>query len=814
MKVLWSWLLELCDLDRQPTAEEGARALTRGGLEIEGMTNLGAGFTGVVVAEVVARRPHPQAEKLTLVDVITARGGAATQVVCGASNVPAPGRKVLWAQVGATLPGPDGATITLGAKPVKGVVSPGMLCAEDELGLGDDHDGIIVLDEDDRTPLGAPAQRALGVDDWVLEVNAPANRGDVLGHLGVARELVAMLRGKLVLPDVDLSELRGGDRPALDIAIADAGACPRYTARVIAGLRVAPSPRRIAQRLRNVGVRPISNLVDATNYAMFELGQPLHAFDADTLTQGVIGVAPAADAEKFVTLDSVERTLVPDDLVIRDGLRAVALAGVMGGLDTEVTERTTRVLLEAASFAARSVRRTARRLGLHSEASHRFERGVDPELAALASARTARLMCQLGGGRVLGELIDAYPGARPPAPIRVRLPRIQMLTGVPLDESTCRDALERLEFAVRIDTAEAFAATPPSARADVTREVDVIEEILRVVGYEQVPSTVPTLRRAPGVRPADRGDAARRALAATGASEAITYGFQSAARCLALGIAATDRRAQPIALRNPMTTDQSVMRTSLLPNLLAAVARNQSFGRPDVALFEVGSVFLRRGEGITERPIHELADEPTWAAGVLAGRRQAQIGLGAPWDAFDAKALALVAIRAVAGDLALRVRATRGVAYLHPGVAGEIVHGAHVVGWFGEVHPDVRKRLGIEGPVFAFDLELEKLPLAGPAQMQPIPRFPASTRDVSLLLAAELPAARVIDVIEQVAEPLVQRIRLLEDYRDPKLGDGRKSMLWSIEYRSPDRTLTDAEVDKAHEAIVGRLVENLPAQRR
>jgi len=818
MKVLWSWLLELCDLDRQPTPEEGARALTRGGLEIEGMTDLGAGFTGVVVAEVVAKRPHPQAEKLTLVDVITARGAAATQVVCGASNVPAPGRKVLWAQVGATLPGPDGSTITLGAKPVKGVVSPGMLCAEDELGLGDDHDGIIVLDEDDHTPLGAPAQRALGVDDWLLEVNAPANRGDVLGHLGVARELVAMLRGKLVLPDADLSELGGGDRPALEVAIADAAGCPRYTARVLSGLRIAPSPRRLAQRLRSVGVRPISNLVDATNYAMFELGQPLHAFDADTLTQGVIGVSYAADGEKFVTLDGAERTLVPDDLVIRDGLRAVALAGVMGGLDTEVTEGTTRVLLEAASFAARSVRRTARRLGLHSEASHRFERGVDPELAALASARTARLMCQLGGGRVLGELVDAYPGARSPASIRVRLPRVQRLTGVALDEATCRDALDRLGFAVRIDPARglegAFAATPPSSRTDVTREVDVIEEILRVVGYEQVPSSLPALRRAPGVRPADRGDAARRALAATGASEAITYGFQSIARCLALGIAATDRRAQPIALRNPMTTDQSVMRTSLLPNLLAAVARNQSFGRPDAALFEVGSVFLRRGEGITERPIHELADEPTWAAGVLAGRRPAQIGQGAPWDAFDAKALALIAIRAVAGDAALRVRATRSVAYLHPGVAGEIVHGADVIGWFGEVHPDVRKRLGIEGPVFAFELELERLPLASPAQMQPIPRFPGSTRDVSLLLAAELSAARVIDVIEQVAEPLVQRIRLLEDYRDPKLGDGRKSMLWSIEYRSADRTLTDAEVDKAHEAIVGRLVENLQAQRR
>ncbi|HEX2690709.1 MAG TPA: phenylalanine--tRNA ligase subunit beta [Kofleriaceae bacterium] len=821
MKVLWSWLLEMCDLDKQPTVEEGARALTRGGLEIEGTTNLGAGFTGVVVAEVVAKQPHPQSDKLTLVDVITERGGTATRVVCGANNVPAPGRKVLWAQVGATLPQAGGGTITLGAKPVKGIVSPGMLCAEDELGLGEDHAGIIVLDEDDRTALGAPAQRALGIDDWMLEVNAPANRGDVLGHLGVARELVAMLGGKLMLPDTDLSGLSGrsdpgaGTRPAIEIA--DAIACPRYTARVIDGLTVAPSPRRIAQRLRGVGVRPISNLVDITNYVMFELGQPLHAFDADTLTSGTIGISHAADGEKFTTLDGVQRTLVPGDLVIRDGLRGIALAGVMGGLDSEVTERTTRVLLETASFQPLSVRRTARRLGLHSEASHRFERGVDPELAPLASARAARLLCMVGGGKLAGELFDAYPAVRPPAKVSVRLARVQMLTGVALDAATCHDALERLGFGVvggGPESAGRFEVTPPSARGDIAREVDVIEEILRVVGYEQVSPTLPILRQAPGLRARDRGDIARAALAAAGASEAVTYGFQSAARCLALGIAATDRRAQPIALRNPMSSDQSVMRTSLLPNLLAAVARNQSHGRPDVSLFEVGSVFLRRGEGMTERPMHELADEPTWAAGVLAGRRPSQIGLGTPWDVFDAKALAWVAIRAVAGDTPLHVRQVRSVPYLHPGVAGEIIRDQEVVGWFGEVHPEVRKNLGVDGSVFAFDLDLTRLPLAAPAQMQPIPRFPASTRDVSLLLAAEIPAARVTEVIEQVSEPLVQRIRLLEDYRDAKLGDGRKSMLWSIEYRSPERTLTDVEVDKAHETIVGRLVENLPAQRR
>jgi phenylalanyl-tRNA synthetase beta chain len=817
MKILWSWLLELCDLDRVPTVEEGARALTRGGLEIEGLTDLGAGFRGVVVAEVVGKQPHPKSDKLTLVDVITERGGAATQVVCGANNVPAPGGRVLWAQIGAVLPN----GMTLAPKEVRGVVSPGMLCSEDELGLGADHSGIIVLDPEDRTPLGAPAQRALGLDDWLLEVNAPANRGDVLGHLGVARELAAMLRGKLVPPDADLTAHRGGGgAPAYRIAIADPAACPRYTARVIEGVRVGPSPVRIAQRLRGVGVRPISNLVDITNYVMFELGQPLHAFDAATLESDVLGVTPAGEGERFQTLDGVERTLVEADLVIRDRDRAIALAGVMGGLATEVTGKTTRVLLEAASFRAVSVRRTARRLGLRSEASLRFERGVDPELAAIASARAARLMCQLAGGSVAGDVIDAYPGARRPAAIAVRMPRVRMLTGVALDAATSREALERLGFAVAApaggDAADVLDVTPPSARADVTREVDVIEEILRVVGYDQVAATIPPLRRAPGVRPADRAELARAALAHAGAAEAITFAFQSLERAAALGLPATDRRAQPILIRNPMSADQAAMRTSLLPNLLAAVAHNGSHGRPDLALFEVGSVFLRRGEGAGDTPIHELADEPLWAAGVLAGRRPAQIGSGTPYDVFDAKALALAALRAIAGpDAAVRTRPTRSIPYLHPGVAGELVLADDLVaGWFGEVHPEVRARLGVEGAVYAFELELARIPPAPPARLRPIPRFPGSARDVSLLLGDAIPAGRIEEVIADAAEPLVSRVRLLEEYRDARLGEGQKSMLWSIEYRAPDRTLTDVEVDRAHEAIVARLVGALPAQRR
>jgi phenylalanyl-tRNA synthetase beta chain len=817
VRVLWSWLVELCDLDRQPTPAEGAAALTSAGIEIEGIEDLGKGFAGVVVAEVVAKRPHPSADKLTLVDVITERGGSATQVVCGASNVPAPGRKVLWAQIGAHLPG----GITLAAKPVKGIVSPGMLCAEDELGLSQDHAGIVVLAESDPTPLGAPAQQALGLNDHVLEVSPPANRGDVLGHLGVARELCAMLGGRVVMPDADLSAFGGAAGPHdVDIAIDSPDACARYVGGVVAGVRVRPSPARIAQRLRAVGVRAISSLVDVTNYVMFELGQPLHAFDADTI-KSAIRVGFAGDGDRFQTLDGITRMLGGNDLLIKDGGTPIALAGVMGGAATEVTDRTTRVLLESACFQALLVRRTAKRLNLPSEASLRFGRGVDPELAGFAWRRAAALMCRIGrdagdSPSVANSPRDAYPGKRAIAAIHVRLSRVQRITGVALDAAACTNALERLGCAVQA-SGDALAVTPPSARADLTREVDMIEEVIRVHGYEHVPSTLPALREAPGVADADRADAARRALAAAGASEAITYGFQSAERAGALGLPGTDRRSQPIAIKNPMSGEQAVMRTSLLPNLGAAIARNQSHGRPDVCIFEVGSVFLRRGEGMTERPMHELADEPVWAAGVLAGKRPGRIGDGPAWDVFDAKALALEAIRAVAGPLDVRTLVA-AVPYLHPGVAGALEidgdDGRSIVGWFGELHPGVRARLGITGAAFAFEVALDALPLAPPAAMHAIAKYPGSDRDVSLLLAEEIPAARVQQVIADSNEPLVAGVRLLEDYRDAKLGAGNKSMLWSIAYRSPERTLTVAEVDHAHETIVRHLVEQLPAQQR
>jgi phenylalanyl-tRNA synthetase beta chain len=823
MKAVWSWLLELVDLDRVPTVEEGARALTAGGLEIEGITDLGAGFSGVVVAEVVAKRPHPHAEKLTLVDVVTERDGIPTQVVCGAANVPAPGKRVLWARPGATLPG----GLTLGVKPVKGIESPGMLCSEPELGIGEDASGIIVLDESEAPALGAPAQHPLGLADWVLEVNVPANRGDCLGHLGIARELAALVGGRLRPPAPVLDDLRA-DLDIEDVAevhVDDHKGCARYVARVIEGVTVRPSPRRLQQRLRAIGVRPISNLVDVTNYVMFELGQPLHAFDWEKLVGARIVVRRARNGEKMTTLDGIERALEPEDVLICDAERPVALGGVMGGHDSEVSPTTHRVLLEAASFDARAIRRTARRLGLHSEASHRFERGVDPALCELASARATELLARLGGGRVAdgaidedGLITDHRIGARERKPVRVslRVPRARALTGVPLDIVTCKTVLERLGMTVAAGVeADALSVDVPTSRPDVTREADLIEEVMRVVGYDTVPATLPALRAAP-LRTADpRPDRARRALAATGLSEAITFGFQSVERLSALRLPDGDRRAAPIALRNPMSVDQAIMRTSLVPNLLAAIARNISFGRRDVAIFEVGSVFLRAEGEARDGEITQLGDEPVHAVAVLTGARPAGLGSGTAWDVFDAKGVAEALLAELVEDPSrVRVVADPTIPYLHPGVAARLELDGATIGELGEVHPDTRAALGVEQPVFVVDVDLTTLGGHPVRQMRAIPRFPATSRDVSLLLAESISAQRVRDVIDAASSPLVENVRVLEDYRGDRLPAGHKSMLWSITYRAADRTLTDAEVEAAHEAIVAKLLAELPAQRR
>jgi phenylalanyl-tRNA synthetase beta chain len=815
MRAVWSWLLELCELERAVGADEGAALLTGAGLEVEAVERLGAGFSGVVVAEVVAAERHPKADRLTVVDVIDRAGGSATRVVCGAPNVPPPGGRVLWARPGARLPG----GLEIGVRPLKGVESAGMLCSEKELGIGENADGIAVLrGSEAEGPLGASAQDALRLEDAVLEVSAPANRPDALGHLGLARELCALVGGRLAPGEIDLAPVTDKKLDVARVAavdIDDPVGCPRYVARIIDGLAVGPSPGWMRRRLQAVGVRPISNLVDVTNYVLFELGHPLHAFDYRHVGEGHIRVRRARKGERMTTLDGQERALDPGDLLICDASHPVGLAGVMGGQNSEVADDTSRILLEAAAFEPRSIRRTARRLGIHSEASQRFERGVDADGAERASRRASRLLAELGGGRVASGVIDAYP--RPPARtwIPLRAARASALAGFAIRADEAADALRRLSLEVELGDGSGADLRVASAsfRPDLSREVDLIEEVLRLRGYDQLPATLPPLAAPPSGDQDGRPAAVRKVLTALGWHEAITFGFTSPARIRALRLADDDPRLRMVALRNPMTVEQSVMRTSLLPNLLAAVSRNLKYDVNDVWIFEVGSVFLPRDGS-------QLPDEPARVAGIVCGHRPGWLAPGAVADFYDAKGAVERVVAELAGDApgwlaGLRFEPARDVPYLHPGMAARLFSDGISLGEVGQVHPDVRAAFEIAAPCFVFDLDLERMPRPAPRPMRPVPRFPAITRDISLFVAVEIPAARVRDLIEERRDPLIEQVLVLEEYRDPeRVPAGQKGFLWSITYRSSEKTLTDGEVDERHEALVSHLVEKLAATRR
>jgi phenylalanyl-tRNA synthetase beta chain len=798
MKISLAWLADY--IDHGLTVDELPAKLAMLGLPVESVTRLGQGFSGVIVAEVREKGPHPKADKLTLVKIWDGQG--AFDVVCGASNVPAPGGKVLWARPGATLPG----GLTIAAKELRGVMSAGMLCSTQELGLeGSKADGIVVLPEEDSAMPGATAQQALGLDDTVLDVELTPNRGDCLSHLGLARELSALTGRPLRVPTQ--AHLAVHVEDAFPVTIEDPQGCARYTARLIDGVKVGPSPAWMKHRLEAVGVRPLSNLVDVTNYVMFDVGQPLHAFDLDKLAGPRIVVRRARAGERLVTLDGQDRALEDGDLVICDAKGPVALAGVMGGAATEVTAGTTRILLEAATFDPRSVRRTARRLGLHSESSHRFERGVDQPAIAGASSRAAMLMCTLAGGRIMPGFADVEPRPYEAPRITLRPERAAKLLGFDTPEPEIRRTLGALGIDVQgAEGTHVLTCTPPSYRRDLTLEADLIEEIVRMVGYERIPATLPVSQARPQPAAGLRAEAARSALAAAGLYEAITYGFTSPARLAALRLPDGHPIRRPVALKNPLREELSVMRTSLVPNLLAAVAHNLAHGHKDVQLFEIGSVFLASGR--------KLPDEPVHAAGVMAGSRAGWLQPQGPLDVFDLRGV----VEHLFASLGLEVdfvQARNEEGFLHPGVGAAILCGGQHVGVLGEVHVATREALGVFVPCFAFDVNLDLLPAAQRPMYRGVTRFPGVVRDVSFFVADFTPAARVREVLRQAQEPLLREIHVLEDYREPgRVPEGKKGMLWSLTYRSPERTLTDAEVDAVHEQLVARLLGELRGQRR
>jgi phenylalanyl-tRNA synthetase beta chain len=808
MKASYRWLKELLPgLTASP--RDLADKLTGSGLEVEAMSEYGAATENVVVARVTGVRPHPTKSGLRLVTVD--RGGGTQEVVCGAPNVPDPGGLVVLAPLGTHLPAKG---LTIGKRAIGGVESEGMLCSEDELGLGDDHDGIIVLPSGDPgTPLvkAVPSSR-----DTVLEIGLTPNRPDGLGHIGLAREIAALYAVPFSWPAA--GELgRVADVACKDlvtIAVEDAERCPHYGAAAAIDLKIGPSPDWARHRLQALGVRSISNVVDITNLVMLEYGHPMHAFDLDRVHDARIVVRRAKEGERLKTLDGVERVLVADDLVICDGSGPDGLAGVMGGASSEIHASTKRVLFECAWFEPRGVRRTARRHGMHTEASHRFERGVDPGDIARVLDRAVALTVGLAGaaaarGRLHVQGARVAPEPAPPErrTVVLRARRVGDLLGVEIPWTESLSILGRLGCGIVAKDDAQATVLAPTHRPDISREADLIEEIIRVHGIDRVPAELPAIRASRDV--GGREELAARARAAAvslGLSEAITYGFTSRETITALKAPKAS-----VVLKNPLGEHTGVMRTSLLPGLLEAVKNARRHGERDVREFTIGPVFLPDGpEGL---PREELR-----IAVVLAGDRPAWLTKPSPLDAWDAKGHAAELASRLAGGSVRVTPAARAEAppHLHPRGAGFVsLENGTSLGSFGPLHPDVVDDLALDGEVLAIELSLEPF-VAGIAlpRYRAIPRFPAATRDVAFIVKDGVPAGDVERAVRDAAGPLAEEVRIFDRFVGGQVPSGHANLAFHIVYRAPDRTLTDVEVDAAHANIAKTIGDRFGATLR
>ncbi len=799
MRVSMSWLTELVDVG--VPARELAERLDMTGTAVEAVHETGESLDGVVVGHILTRERHPEADKLWVTTVDVGDGTLRT-IVCGAQNFDA-GDKVPVALPGAVLPG----GLEIKKAKLRGVVSEGMNCSARELGIGEDHEGLMILPPD--APVGVPFAEWYGAGDTVLELEITPNRPDCLSMAGVAREVGAVLGVPAKVPASQPVESGEEAAAACSVTITDADLCPRYAARIIRGVKVAPSPAWLADKVAAAGARPINNVVDVTNYVMFELGQPLHAFDLDKLAADsngrvAITVRTARSGETLRTLDGVDRQLRSDTLLICDSSGPVALAGVMGGESTEVSETTVDVLLESACFDPASISRTSRSLGLVSEASMRFERTVDRTGCVAALDRAAALIAEVAGGQVAPGVVDEYPAPLQPRLLTLRLARVRGVLGIDLGAEEVAGILRSLGCDVEMGP-ESLQVTVPSFRPDIEREIDLIEEVLRIWGMERVEPTLPGGRGRIGMLTREQslreriGDVMR----ACGLNETMTYAFgdpRDPERCC-MPFAEGEL---PVELLNPMSTEQAVLRRSLLPGLLASVSYNQRRGVSDVHLYEMGSVFWT-SEG------RKQPKERTMLAGVLAGawHPPAWNAPAVPLDFFDGKGVIENLFRELAIPK-LRVRAC-DAGHLQPGRAAEVLAGGEVLGWLGEVHPAVLERFEAHAPVVAFELDVRALVrLAADARpfVEP-PRHPAVELDLAIVVDESVTAEEVERAIRSAGGKLLAETHLFDVYRGNGVEMGKKSLAFALEYRVPDRTLTAQEVESAHERLVRKVTTSV-----
>jgi phenylalanyl-tRNA synthetase beta chain len=688
-----------------------------------------------------------------------------------------------------------------------GELSEGMLCSEAELGLGDDASGVMVLAEGLR--LGERLDRALGLEDWILDIAVTPNRPDCLSVIGLAREVAAATGVKVRYPNVRPRERRPSTGEMLSVQIERPELCPRYCARVVRGVTPGPSPAWLQARLRAAGLRPINNLVDVTNYVLMEYGQPLHAFDYALLAGNSIVVRTARGGERLTTLDGQERELTGETLIICDAARPVALAGIMGGLGSVVSASTHEVVIESALFDPVNIRRTAKRLGVRSESSHRFERGVDPVGVRSALDRAAQLMGELAGGEVAEGAIDQYPRPVERAPVELRLARANALLGVKLTRPQVAEYLRALEMEVQPAGKQAFFVKPPSFRVDVEREADLIEELARSHGYGRIPARAPRVAVEAGPPPAARRlrERVRDLLKGFGLSEVVNYSFSSQAALDRLALSAEDPRRGAVRLLNPLSEEQAILRTNLAAGLLETARRNQAQGTPDLRLFEIGRVFLAR-------PGEDLPLEVTAAGGLLCGLRSPHTWYAPPRpaDFYDAKGIieALLEGLHVSG---VEFTPGAGEPFLAQEASAGLVVGGERLGSCGRLSDEVLSAWDLKGAAYLFELDLDRLlpRLPEAAAFQPLPRYPAALRDLALVIGEETTWGEVLGTIRALGLAEVERVDLFDVYRGKPIEAGKKSIALSISFRSPERTLAEAEVNRLLAEIVAACEKRLGA---
>ena len=810
MKIPLSWLSRYVEITLP--VEELAQRLSMAGAEVERIERSGDGWEQVFVGRVLAVEPHPNADRLRLATVDIADGSPHT-VVCGAPNVAA-GQTVAFAVEGAVLLDADsGERRRLKRAKIRGVESAGMVCSERELGLSGEHEGILVLGT--NAAPGTPLAEALG--ETMLEITPTPNRPDHMSVLGIARE-VAALTGRQVREPAHAYPAEGppvGERTSVTIEAPDL--CPRYIGSVITGVTVGPSPPWMQEALLAAGMRPINNVVDVTNFVMLETGQPLHAFDFGKLSGERIVVRRAQEDEPITLLDGSQQKLTAEDLVIADAERPMAVAGIMGGVDSEVSPETTTILLESANFQRAANRRTAAALKRRTEASIRFEKGLNPELASVASERAMTLLLEACGGVADAGRADAYPGDAHQPAVHVTRGRMQQILGLDVPVDQVRSILESLGFGARWVPPDKYVVYAPYWRTDIAIADDVVEEVARIIGYDNLP-TEALAGALPDPEPRgalDTREAVRDALAASGLAEAINYTTLGADDLANARVLAEENALPPLRLRNPMSAERDLLRTSLRPALLMTYAANARQARGGghtsrLGFFEVGKVFAAR-DG-------DLPEERTQALALLGGAAPQSVhdssaGEGRRIDFFDAKAVA-EAVGAALGLPLVYVPPDDTLAGLSAGASATIRAGMQVVGVVGEVAAEVRAAFEIEGACYLLELDLATLEAARGegVSVAALSRFPAVMEDLAIVVDAATPAARVAALLER--QRLVERADLFDIYTGDQIEAGKKSLAYTLTYRAPDRTLTDKEVARARAGIVKQLERELGASIR